>query len=117
MDLVGRQNIRDITTITSFYPADWLFVWFQTHTFYLDSDTDYLYDAAGAGIRRDPTGRSGSYVSTEFDIIPNIHIDNHQDILFSYSYMIAGHFLRNTATTPAGRDNPQGINVQYSIRW
>jgi hypothetical protein len=90
---------------------------FQTHTFYLDSDTDYLYNAAGAGIRRDPTGRSGSYVGTEFDIIPNIHISNHQDILFSYSYMIAGHFLRNTATTPAGRDNPQGINVQYSIRW
>jgi hypothetical protein len=117
LDLVGRQNIHDLVTVTSFYPADWLFCWFQTHTFHLDSATDYLYNSAGAGIRRDPTGRSGTSVGTEFDIISNIHIDNHQDILFSYSYLVAGRFLRSTATTPGGRENPQGIFVQYSVRW
>jgi Alginate export len=117
MDLVGRQNIQDFRTITTIYPADWMFVWLQTHCFYLDSATDYLYNSAGAGIRRDPTGRSGRDVGTEFDIIPNIHIDNHQDILFSYSYLVAGRFLRDTATTPAGKKDPQFLCVQYSVRW
>jgi hypothetical protein len=117
MDLVGRQNIHDFLTMTTFYPADWLFCQFQTHTFFLDSARDFLYNSAGAGIRRDPTGRSGRSVGTELDFITNFHIDNHQDILLSYSYLIAGRFIRSTATTPAGRENPQYVYVQYSIRW
>ena len=71
----------------------------------------------GAGIRRDPTGKSGLSVGTEFDIIPNIHIDNHQDILLSYSYLFAGRFLRSTATSAAGPLNPHKISDQYSLRW
>jgi hypothetical protein len=56
-------------------------------------------------------------VGTEFDFINNIHIDNHQDVLFSYSILTEGRFLRQTATTKEGRENPQFIYVQYSVRW
>jgi hypothetical protein len=117
MDLVGRQNIHAFRSMTTFYPADWLFCQFQATSFFLDSATDFLYNSAGAGIRRDATGRSGRSVGTELDFITNIHIDNHQDILLSYSYLFAGRFVRSTATTPAGRENPQYVYVQYSIRW
>src|SRR5262249_30029561 len=81
MDLDGRQNIQDFLTMTTIYPADWLFCQLQTHTFFLDSSTDFLYNSAGSGIRRDPTGRAGKSVGTELDLLVNIHIDNHQDIL------------------------------------
>jgi hypothetical protein len=117
MDLVGRQNIHDFLSISTFYPTDWLTCQFQTHTFFLDSSTDFLYNSAGVGYRRDPTGRAGKSVGTELDLIVNFHIDNHQDILCSYSYWFNGRFVRQTAVTPAGRENPQYVYVQYSIRW
>jgi hypothetical protein len=51
------------------------------------------------------------------DGIVNFHIDNHQDILFDYSYLFAGRFIRSTAATRAGRENPKAVYFQYSYRW
>ncbi len=121
-DLVGRQNIHDFAAVTTLYPADWMFTQFQVHNFYLDSGKDFLYNAGGAGIRRDNTGtgRAGRVVGTELDFVVNFHIDNHQDVLFSYSYLINGRFVRQTAqqqNNPEGRENAQALYVQYSFRW
>ena len=51
------------------------------------------------------------------DFLVNFHLSNHSDVLISYSYLAAGEFIRKTATTPSGRDNPQALYVQYTYRW
>jgi hypothetical protein len=117
LDLVGRKNIHDISSIVSFWPSNWILGQVQLHNFFLDSRQDALYNAGGVPIRQDATGRAGNYVGTELDFIFNFHLTNHSDILIAYSYMFAGEFIRNTATTRSGRRDPQAIYLQYSYKW
>src|SRR5262249_33656128 len=83
----------------------------------LASGKDALYNAAGLPIRQDRTGRAGNQVGQELDFLVNFHLDNHSDILLSYSYLFARPFIMRTATTPSGRDNPQARYVQSTYRW
>jgi hypothetical protein len=117
VDVVGRRNINDVASYVTFWPAKWMFTQLQCHNFWLDSPKDALYNAAGNAIRQDRTGQSGNYVGTELDFLVNFHLTNHSDLFISYSYLFAGDFIHRTATTPAGRQDPQALYVQYSYRW
>ena len=117
IDVVGRRNIQDLNTEITFYPTKWLTVNGQFHCFALDTPKDALYNAGGAPIRQDRTGRAGTNVGQEFDLLTNIHLDKHSDILISYSHLFAGDFIQQTATTPKGRVSPDYLYVQYSYRW
>ncbi|MCI0376112.1 MAG: alginate export family protein [Gemmataceae bacterium] len=81
--------------------------------FHLDSRFDALYNAAGAAIRRDPTGRAGTDVGNELDLFLNFHLSPHQDILVGYSKLFAGDFIRGTGPG----QSPELFYVQYSFRW
>lgn len=113
IDLVGRQNIRDINTHLFLYPTKWLTLWFQYHHFNLASSRDALYNAAGVPIRRDATGASGTDVGNEFDFILNCHLSKHSDFLMGTSTLFQGTFLRNTGFGPS----PNTCFFQYSYRW
>jgi hypothetical protein len=117
IDVVGRRNIQDLNAELTVYPTNWLFAQLQCHNFWLDSARDALYNSAGNAIRQDPTGKAGTSVGTELDFILNFHLDNHQDILLSYSYLFVGDFIITTATTPGGKDNASALYVQYSFKW
>jgi hypothetical protein len=117
LDLVGRRNIHDISAFLTTFPTNWVIAQLQVHNFWLDSSRDALYNAAGAPIRQDVTGAAGSFVGTELDQIINFHLSKHADVLVSYSYMFAGRFIRQTATTRSGGDNPQALYFQFSYRW
>jgi hypothetical protein len=117
IDVVGRQNINDFNAQLSFYPTKWLTTWVQYHVFRLDSPFDALYNAAGVAIRRDPTGRAGTDVGDELDLVTNFHIDKHQDILIGYSHLWAGDFIRFTAPTPRAARSPDYTYIQYSFRF
>ncbi len=117
IDIVGRRNINDISAYLTFWPDKWILAQVQCHNFWLDSPRDALYNAAGLPIRQDKTGVAGNYVGTELDFLVNFHLDNHNDLLISYSYMFAGRFIIETASTPGGRDNPQALYCQYTYRW
>lgn len=117
IDVVGRKNIHDINAAVTFYPTEWVTVQGQAHNFHLASSRDALYSASGALIRQDRTGRAGNYVGQEFDLLLNFHLTRHQDVFLSYSYLFAGAFIRQTATTAAGRRDPQALYLQYSYRW
>lgn len=116
LDQVGRQNIHDLNFHLYLYPTKWLTTWFQFHSFWLADRRDALYNAAGVPIRRDPTGRSGSHVGEEIDVVLNFHLTKHMDLLTGYSHLWGGEFLRNTAggTTAA---NAGFTFVQLSYRW
>jgi hypothetical protein len=113
LDLVGRQNIRDLNFHVYSNPMPWITTISQLHIFRLDSRRDALYNAAGVPYRRDPTGRAGDNVGTEFDNAINLKLTMHQDLLIGYSKMIAGDFWK--ATGPPS--NPDLVYVQYTGRW
>jgi len=117
LDLVGRQNINDYNAQVVFFPTDWITVVCQEHIFRLDSAKDALYSKSGAVERVDPTGRAGKDVGDEFDFYVNFHLSNHQDVLFGYSYLAPGDFIRNTATNARAARSPELTYLQYSFKW
>jgi hypothetical protein len=113
IDDVGRQNIHDANFHLYLYPEAWIIVNVQYHIFNLDKAKDALYNAAGAPIRRDPTGRAGTDVGTEIDFTVNFHLTTHQDLFLGYSRLNSGPFIKNTGNPLS----PELFYVQYSFRW
>ena len=106
MDIVGRQNIQDLNLQLVMKPHEKLkfIVWY--HRFWLQSDTDALYNAGGAPIYQDPTGGSGNDIGQEIDLALNWSITPRMNLLFGYSHFWTGDFFDSaviqTAATPAG---------------
>lgn len=114
LDLVGRQNIDDLSMQFGFFPARWITSLVQFHVFHLVSARDALYNAAGVPIRRSPNGSAGTYVGSEIDFTTNFHLSLHQDIFVGYSKLFAGSFLHRTAGPQTG---PALFYLQYSLKW
>jgi len=113
LDLVGRQNIRDLNFQLNANPQPWLSLLMQYHIFHLASAKDALYDSAGKAIRDDPTGAAGTDVGNEIDALVNFHLTPSQDITVGYSQLFVGDFIRNT-----GSDKYTGlIYVLMTTRW
>jgi hypothetical protein len=124
VDLVGRQNINDFVLQGAVYPENWVTCVVQFHAFRLDEARDALYGPAGNVVRQDKTGRAGTDVGDEVDLVTNLHLTTHSDVLVGYSRLFAGSFLANTVpagTSPAKRAalnaDPSVFYVQYSYRW
>ena len=116
IDQVGRQNVHDLNFHLYLYPNKWVTTWLQFHNFWLANKTDALYNAAGNAVRRDATGRAGSFVGHEVDVVLNFHLSKHADLLTGYSHLFGGEFLRNTAG-PGGTRNAGFLFTQLSYRW
>ncbi len=116
LDLVGRQNIHDLNFHLYLYPTKWLTTWLQFHSFWLANSSDALYNAGGIPIRRSATGTAGSHVGEELDLVFNVHLSKHADILTGYSYLWGGDFLRNTSG-PTAAQNAGMYFLQFSYRW
>ncbi len=113
IDVVGRDNINDYNGQFSLYPTKWLTTWIQYHVFRLDSPKDALYNAAGTAIRQDKTGKAGTNVGDEIDLLFNFHLSNHQDLFLSYSHLFAGEFIKKTGPGLS----PDYTYLMYSFRW
>ncbi len=112
MDLVARQNIRDLNTLgtVQLSAKQKLLLWW--HLFYLDQSRDALYNAAGVPIRSSPTGAAGRSVGQEIDLLWSVQVNPRCDVLFGYSHFFAGSFVRNT--------NPAGVSGDadfYYSQW
>ena len=113
LDLVGRQNIHDISFQFAWWPTQAMQFALQSHQFYLDSPRDALYAGNGRKLRQDPTGKAGRNVGEELDITTTYHLSNHQDVLVGWSQIWSGEFISKSG--PA--TNPQYWYMQYSYRW
>lgn len=116
IDLVGRQNIHDLNGHVIMQPVPWLTLVAQYHHFWLASDTDALYNAGGAAIRRDPTGQAGSNVGDELDLYANLHVCRYSDILVGYSKLFGGSFLERTAGGGLAEDS-ELFHLMYQTKW
>jgi hypothetical protein len=116
MDMVGRQNIHDLSTHLYLDAAPWLTVWLQYHHFWLDQRRDALYNAGGIAIRRDPTGQAGNNVGDEIDLILNFHLTRYSDVLVSYNKLYGGGFLEATAGPNAAAD-AESLYLIFQQKW
>ncbi|MER3416649.1 MAG: alginate export family protein [Gemmataceae bacterium] len=96
LDIVARQNIRDLNILLTMTPLEKvrLLAWY--HRFWLEEERDGLYNAAGVLIRRDPTGRAGTDVGHELDLVLEILVNPHTDWQFGYSHFAPGNFIKRT---------------------
>jgi hypothetical protein len=116
LDLVGRQNIEDLSFQGTIFPTNWITTGIQYHMFRLDSAKDALYNASGTVIRVDPTGNAGTDVGDEIDLFTNFHLSQHQDLLIGWSKLFAGAFIRNSPGVGMGT-SPELFYAQYSFKW
>lgn len=100
MDLVGRQNIRDLNLQATVSPTEKTNFTLWHHIFHLAEARDALYNATGAPIRVSPTGAAGTSVGQELDLLYQIRFNPRADVVFGYSHFFAGSFVK--ATNPAG---------------
>jgi hypothetical protein len=113
IDDVGRANIQDINGQFYIFPTNWINCNVQYHHFNLDSATDALYSAGGTPIRRDATGKSGTDVGDELDLLTNFHVGPHSDILLGASWLFPGTFLEKTGSS----NTAKLFYAQYTFRW
>ncbi len=66
----------------------------------MESSKDALYNAGGAAIRRDPTGRSGDEIGQELDLTAILSIMDRVEFQLGYSRFWGGEFI--DATNPPG---------------
>jgi hypothetical protein len=113
LDRVGRQNINDFNVQLVLYPQPWFTVIVQYHKFWLANKKDFLYNAAGVATRRDPTGRAGDDVGDELDLRFNVHLSHHQDLMFGYSKLWSGDFIKKTGPNVS----PDFFYMQHVFRF
>jgi Alginate export len=111
-DIVGRQNIQDISCQFAFFPTYWWTAYIQFHDFHLANDTDALYNKSGNAIRQDASGRSGGDVGRELDLFSNFHLSNHMDLQTGYSHFYGGRFMAAT-----GKKDIDFYYIQYNYRF
>ncbi len=100
MDLVGRRNIEALSLRLTAQPHPRLKLALAGHHFALESKRDALYNAGGAPIRHDPTGRAGTEVGQELDLTATISLLDRVALQLGYSRFWGGNFI--DATNPLG---------------
>ena len=95
-DLVGRQNIHDVSQVAYLNPAPWITCMLQHHNFWLASARDALYFANGQPGRLSRNGSAGTYVGNEYNLIFSFHLGPRTDLMSGWSKLYGGDFLRGT---------------------
>lgn len=97
MDLVGRQNITDLSAGISFKPHKKLLVKLDYHNFTRTEDSDSVYNAGGGILRATAVGASDS-VGQELDITLKYSVDRYLTLQAGYSHFFADDFFTDTGS-------------------
>lgn len=98
LDLVARQNVEAARLQVSVRPTprtQWVAA---LHRFELAEERDALYDAGGAPIRRDATGKAGRDVATELDLLFAWKVNRHVSIAAELARWWSDDFVEATGS-------------------
>lgn len=95
MDLIGRQNIIDISAGVSFKPHKKFLVKLDFHNFTRTEDSDSVYNAGGGVLRATAPGASDD-VGQELDLTIKYTVDRHLTLQGGYSHFFAGDYFTDT---------------------
>ncbi len=103
MDLIGRQNIQDLSAGFSFKPHRKFLVKLDYHVFTRTSDADSVYNAGG-GILRATTAGASDDVGQEIDLTLKYLVDRHLTLQGGYSHFFTGDYFTDTSGGTADED-------------
>jgi hypothetical protein len=95
-DQVGWKNIHHVGATGEWVPSKALTLQLRYHNWYLASARDGVYNAGGALIVRDPTGRSGRHVGHEVDIQALGSLARQVKLGGGVGHIFTGEFLNKT---------------------
>lgn len=95
MDLIGRQNIMDLSAGVSAKPHKKLLVRADFHAFWRASDSDSVYNAGG-GVLRPTTPGASDDVGYELDLTAKYTVDRHLTLQGGYSHFFTGDYFTDT---------------------
>lgn len=95
MDLIGRQNIIDLSAGFSFKPHEKVLIKADFHHFIRASDADSVYNAGGGVLRATALGASDE-VGQEIDVTLKYIVDRHLTLQGGYSHFFAGDYFSDT---------------------
>ena len=104
IDLVGRRNVEALSLRLSLQPHRRLRLSLAGHHLALESEQDALYNAGGAAIRSDRSGRSGSEVGQELDVTATVAILDRVALQFGYAHFWGGDFVDDTGAAGVSGD-------------
>lgn len=102
IDIIGRQNIIDLSLGATARPTDKLSVYLAGHLFWRPEAADALYNAGGAVVRPGAPGTSLD-AGQEIDLVVGYAFNRHLKAEVGYSHFFAGDFIGETA--PVGLSN------------
>ena len=100
MNLFSWMNIHDFQLSCGVKPTKKTKASLDWHLFYLDEAKDSWYYCNGRGQRRDPTGRAGSSVGQEIDLVVSYKYSDHLKFETGYGHFFPGRFLNDTGKSP-----------------
>ncbi len=98
IDVVGRQNILDLSAGVSLTPFKKLTVSLTGHVFRRAEVNDALYNAGAAVVRAGAPGTSRD-VGGEIDLVVKYKLDRHTLLMVGYSHFFPGRFIEQTGSS------------------
>ncbi len=109
-DQIGWVNIHNVSTTFDFTPWPKFVVRAGLHDWHLVQANDALYLTNGSLVYRDPTGRSGTHIGQEADIL-GTYTNGPHIVSFGYGKIFPGPFLKNVS--PGSQLHYVFLNVGY----
>jgi Alginate export len=97
MDLIGRQNIIDVSAGVSFKPHKKVLVKADFHSFTRSSDDDSVYNAGG-GVLRATTAGASDTVGQEIDFTVKYFVNRNLTLSSGYSHFFTGDYFSDTGS-------------------
>ncbi len=115
LDLVGRENIRDLNFQATAFPTKWMTALAQYHIFNLDEARSPLFGTPPGYpvVRSSPTGIAGINVGQELDLVLNMNLTRHSNLALGYSKLFEGDFIRKSGPSVS----PELYYLQYTLKW
>jgi hypothetical protein len=104
-DTFAFKNGKDAAVFLKVAPADYLSFHADFHNFWLSSDTDAWFNAAGNAIRpRVASGIDSTSVGHEIDLHARLAAGKYVKFWAGWCHFFAGSYVRETQTTGTSRD-------------
>ncbi len=95
LDMIGRQNIVDLSAGATWKPVPKCSLTLGVHSFSAESTHDAIYNAGGGVVRAGGTYRS-SAIGTETDVTGNWQVARHLVLAAGYGHFFAGEAIRQS---------------------
>ena len=100
MNFFCWMNIQDYEATFSFKPTRKAKIAAEYHFFRLDEAKDAWYWSSGRPARQDATGKAGSNVGQELDLVLTYDFSKRLKAMVGYCHFFPGPFLRSTGASP-----------------